>query len=559
MAQAALTLIRARFESELVQYWLGWSGNVALNAGDAATRTGPNFSANANLSYTVDLWGKIDDLADAARWEAAASAADLDNAALSLSIAVAEHYWQIALANERLEVGHLELRDALRAYELMRLRHDTGAVARLDQVQAEYNVTLKRTAIATQEDAKRRLRNGLAVLLSSEPPPSSPAAALPEPASTAPGSSDGAAPAAAPLRSPGALLAMEPQRLSAAAVPGLPALSIAETVAARPDLRATELRLRESLAATHIARANLYPSFTLSGSLSSGGNILAALFQNHIGTIAAAIAAPLTSWKSMQTQIAVSDINYESAQAGFRNALLTALQELADALSNRQRLAAEAEETELAALLARREADVTELRYRSGATGVQLWIDAQGRARTTALNVAQQRYGRLSNRARIYQVLGGGPTADPPLAPVSSHVPSAPVPAPVSARHSPWPRTQFLLPPPGSLNPLLVAFPHALFRPRAGLANDPARLARRGAAAAPARRRLAHQRGLSRRQAAGQPGTRRPPTPRRRRAPARRIRASSRRARLEARRHRHLLQHDQGRRDQPARRRQGGQ
>ncbi|MCS6766703.1 MAG: TolC family protein, partial [Candidatus Protistobacter heckmanni] len=398
MAQAALTLIRARLESELVQYWLGWSGNAALNAGDgwrkpltggdAATRTGPNFSANANLSYTVDLWGKIADQADAARWEAAASAADLDNAALSLSIAVAEHYWQLALANERLEVGHLELRDALRAYELVRLRHDTGAVARLDQVQAEYNVTLKRTAIATQEDAKRRLRNGLAVLLGREPPPSSPAAALPAPASTAPGSTDGAAPAApaapavpaaAPLRSPGALLAMEPQRLSAAAVPGLPALSIAEAVAARPDLRAAELRLRESLAATRIARANLYPSFTLSGSLSSGGNILAALFQNPIGTIAAAIAAPLTSWKSMQTQIAVSDINYESAQAGFRNALLTALQEFADALSNRQRLAAEAEETELAARLARREAEIAELRYRSGATGVQFWIDAQGR------------------------------------------------------------------------------------------------------------------------------------------------------------------------------------
>jgi outer membrane protein TolC len=104
--------------------------------------------------------------------------------------------------------------------------------------------------------------------------------------------------------------------------------------------------------------------------------------------------------------IKVSENQYAEAVINYRQHLYTALAEVEDALSARVKLGAEAEKLGQSLEQAKRAEVMTQVRYRAGATNVQLWLDAQQRVRSAENALSLNRSNQLSNHIKLHKALG---------------------------------------------------------------------------------------------------------------------------------------------------------
>ncbi|MBJ9881532.1 TolC family protein, partial [Burkholderia cenocepacia] len=202
--------------------------------------------------------------------------------------------------------------------------------------------------------------------------------------------------------------AAEPAALPDAAPPDVAAGLPASLLGRRPDLRAAEFRLRESLAQVDATRTSFYPTFTLTGSAGTTSTSLERVLTNPVGTLGLGLALPFIQWNTMQLQIRVSKSQYEEAVVGFRQRLYTALAEVENALSARVQLEREAEQRTLSLAQAQRAERLAAARFAAGATAVQPWLDQQQVLRSAQSADELTRLNRLNNQMKLYRALGGG-------------------------------------------------------------------------------------------------------------------------------------------------------
>lgn len=378
LAIAAIRVYRAQLQAGLVDTNL--TPNVTLGANGAVSRTldthqmSRSSGVNGSLSYELDLWGRLAALRDAARWEADATAADLEAARLSLIGTTAALYWQIGYLNRQIALGDANIAYAVRTLALVRSRHTAGAVSGLDLAQAEQSLAAQRAAQTQLIQQRTENRHALAILF--DRPPQQRAA--------------------------------EPAALPDAAPPDVAAGLPASLLGRRPDLRAAEFRLRESLAQVDATRTSFYPTFTLTGSAGTTSTSLERVLTNPVGTLGLGLALPFIQWNTMQLQIRVSKSQYEEAVVGFRQRLYTALAEVENALSARVQLEREAEQRALSLAQAQRAERLAAARFAAGATAVQPWLDQQQVLRSAQSADELTRLNRLNNQMKLYRALGGG-------------------------------------------------------------------------------------------------------------------------------------------------------
>ncbi|MCF1368202.1 efflux transporter outer membrane subunit [Burkholderia cenocepacia] len=378
LAIGAIRVYRAQLQAGLVDTNL--TPNVTLGANGAVSRTldthqmSRSSGVNGSLSYEIDLWGRLAALRDAARWEADATAADLEAARLSLIGTTAALYWQIGYLNRQIALGDANIAYAARTLALVRSRHTAGAVSGLDLAQAEQSLAAQRAAQTQLIQQRTENRHALAILF--DRPPQQRAA--------------------------------EPAALPDAAPPDVAAGLPASLLGRRPDLRAAEFRLRESLAQVDATRTSFYPTFTLTGSAGTTSTSLERVLTNPVGTLGLGLALPFIQWNTMQLQIRVSKSQYEEAVVGFRQRLYTALAEVENALSARVQLEREAEQRALSLAQAQRAERLAAARFAAGATAVQPWLDQQQVLRSAQSADELTRLNRLNNQMKLYRALGGG-------------------------------------------------------------------------------------------------------------------------------------------------------
>jgi hypothetical protein len=109
----------------------------------------------------------------------------------------------------------------------------------------------------------------------------------------------------------------------------------------RPDLRAAELRLRETLAQTDATRLSFYPNLSLTGSVGTASTGLSEIVSNPLGSLAATLSAPFIQVNQAHFATAVARAQYDKAVVSFRKTLLKALIDVDNALSARIQLAEE--------------------------------------------------------------------------------------------------------------------------------------------------------------------------------------------------------------------------
>jgi len=348
-----------------------------LHRGESVRNT--NGMVRGSVSYTIDLWGRLARQQDIAQWALQASEADRETVRLNVIGTTANLYWRLAYLNQRLASEEQSLATALRTQQLVDAQSLAGIVSALERREAEQTVLTQKSSLSQLRQTQVETRNALALVFNASPGSN----VLDE------------------------VLGREPAALPAIALPvvddGLPA----DLLGRRPDLRAAELRLRQSLANVDVVRTSYYPTLSLTGGVGSSSTSLGSVLANPVALLGAGLNLPFLDLKAMRLDTRVAQVEYESAVIGFRRALYQAFADVEDTLSARVRLA---EQAELRAqnLAAAREAErLYEIRYRAGAVALRMWLDAQESHRTAELELAQTRLGQLQNFVTLYQAMGG--------------------------------------------------------------------------------------------------------------------------------------------------------
>jgi multidrug efflux system outer membrane protein len=353
------------------------SANAPL-AGGVRT-TGNDLVAAANLAWEVDLFGRLRNTAAAAGDRAQASAADLAALDLSLRAELATDYFALRGADATLQLLEATVQDYDRAFELTRNRYAGGIAAATDVDQAETQRQSARAQLAAVRLQRSLLEHAIAVLLGL--PPSS-------------------------FNLEPALFVGEPPPLDA----GLPSTLLQR----RPDIASAERAVAAANAEIGVARAAWFPLFALGGSIGYEATQSSAWFEapSRYWSAGPAAIVPVLDFGRRSGETRRAHAAYDEAVAAYRQAALTAYQEVEDNLAALHHLADALKADEAAAASAQRSAYHADRRY---AAGVADYIEVT--TTHTASLLAQRaaletRVQRMSAAVGLVRALGGGWTAE---------------------------------------------------------------------------------------------------------------------------------------------------
>ncbi len=385
LAVAGINLQQARIQAKQSQSQQGVRiGSAGASVGHRFSLDGDGDSSNGislnypGLSYELDLFGKLANQTEASRWEALATEQDLQATAQSLIATTTNLYWQLGYLNERYAVAQQNLASTQKTYELVQIQYRAGAVSGLDLTSAEQAVQSQRATLSQIEQQKVEVRTALAVLLQQ------------------------------PVQQ---LNIAEPQRLPRNALPQIASGLPAELLSRRPDLNASELRLRKALANKDANKASYYPSVSLTGSISTGGasTSLSNVLSNPAAILGAGLSLPFLQWNDMKRDLRVNELEYEKSIIQYRQTLYKAFADVENALSARNELDKQVTLQERNVQLAEKTEHLTEVRYRNGAIALKNLLDAQATTRNARLSLVQTKQSQYNAYVTLLQALGGSP------------------------------------------------------------------------------------------------------------------------------------------------------
>jgi multidrug efflux system outer membrane protein len=361
---------------------------LEADAGTGATRTssearaqggGPSISnsydAGLRAAWELDLWGRNRAALASARAAAAADLFDRDGVALTVASSVADTYFQVLSARDRLRIAQANLDNARRVLELVEVRVANGAATPLELAQQRTQVATQSATIPSLRQQERQAVNALALLL------------------------------ARPLVG----FEVEAQSLrDLRPVPVLAGLP-SEMLQRRPDIAAAEARLDAAAADVTAARAALYPSLNLTANAGVESDaLLAILSRGNVISIGLSALAPIFEGGRLRAQVELSEAQRLELIEAYRGAVLEALADVEDALNAVRRTREREAALATAATEARRAFALAEAQYRAGAIGLLELLDAQRTLFSTEDSLASARFDRLSGLADLYRALGGG-------------------------------------------------------------------------------------------------------------------------------------------------------
>ncbi|QDV05794.1 putative efflux pump outer membrane protein TtgC precursor [Planctomycetes bacterium Poly30] len=339
-------------------------------------RTGYVYNLGPSLSYEVDLFGRIDSALKAARLEEAATAADVQATALALT-GRATDAWILAVQNRALS---RLVRDQIGVGEqLLKVtenRFGTGSGSVLDVLQQKRQLQSTRAELPNFEGAAERAVHTLNTL--SGRAPRDPELSGQDLPSTLPG------------------------------LPPLPELDVPTALLTlRPDVVAALRRVERSDRNVASAIAARYPRLSLTASYRFDGSELSALFDRTFNNIVANLALPLLDGGTRRAEVARQRAILEGAIATLQRTILTALQEVEDALSREQRGVQRLHALEEQYTIASDELAQARRRYVGGVDTYLQVLSAVQNLQTLERQLLNDRAAVLQARAALLRALGG--------------------------------------------------------------------------------------------------------------------------------------------------------
>jgi NodT family efflux transporter outer membrane factor (OMF) lipoprotein len=336
-----------------------------------------------SASWELDFWGKYRRAIEADRAAMLASVAAYDSALVSLTAGVASTYLNIRTLQQRIQVAQDNLKTQQESLRIARAQFEAGETSELDVQQALTQLAQTQAQIPGLQNSLRADKDSLAVLLGITPDAMD-------------------ARLGAQLDIPSA-----PPRVA----DGMPK----DLLRRRPDVRQAELSAAAQSAAIGVAKANLYPSFSLTGSFGFVGTnarngSIGDLFNwdNRVATAGASFVFPIFNYGRIVNSVRVQDAEFQQAVLNYQNTVLQAQQEVEDA-----RAGFAAAQASLATLIdaahsARRSTELAIVRYKEGASDYTTVLSAEQQQLQVEDGLASARGSVPLAVVGVFRALGGG-------------------------------------------------------------------------------------------------------------------------------------------------------
>ena len=332
------------------------------------------YSIPFDLSYEVDLWGRVRRSFEASRAEAEATADAYYAARLSIGAEVASDYFLLRQLDKELKILNETVELRKEGLDIVSRRVDAGLASELDAVRARAEMATAEAEIADVERRRAEFEHALAVLCAQVP-------------------------------------ADFTVRKSAAdaALPYVPAGVPSQLLERRPDVAESERLVAAANARIGVAQAAFFPVLRLTGSAGYEAAEFDMLFKStsEVWALGPSVSVPLFAGGRNRANLKASKAAHEESVARYRKTVLTAFQEVENALVNLRRRAEQHEAQSRALDAVRQAASLSNARYEEGMISYLEVVDAE-RSRLEAERLeAQIRSQQMVSTVLLIKSLGG--------------------------------------------------------------------------------------------------------------------------------------------------------
>jgi outer membrane protein TolC len=322
----------------------------------------------------VDLWRRLAASLSAAQWEYQATLEDRDAARLVLINSVVNTYYRLAYLNDALAEAEAGLKNLRSIEEKVLAKRQAGRGAAVEPAQAaqaalsaENNLSDYSRQRKTAEETLRNLLN----LKPSEP------------------------------------LDLEGLTLDRLQLPELDLNVPLAVLAARPDLRAAEFRLRRAFKNVEEAEAAWLPSITVNAALSSEGAGFSQAFNAPVAGLGLTLNLPFLNWSAVLANLRISEADFEAARLNFEQALTAALNEVDRCYYIYQQASRELANTRKKYAYDLKIGHYYRDRYQSGAAELSDWLNAENTVNASRLAALNALYQTIEAENQTCQALAG--------------------------------------------------------------------------------------------------------------------------------------------------------
>ena len=384
-----------------------FSQNTAIPIG--STNPANNYQVLAGATWEIDLWGRVRRLTEAAQANLLATEEARRGVILSLVATIGSSYLQLRGLDEQLVISNRTLdtyRESLKLFEL-RFKHGQISQMNVEQVKVQYQTAAAQIPLIKIQIAQ--LENAISILLGNNPGP------IPR-----------------------------GKTLSQLQIPEIPAGLPSQLLERRPDLLQSEQQLIAANAQIGAARAQYYPSISLTAAFGVASSQLDNLFKGpaQVWSYGGSIIGPIFTAGAISGQVAQATAGQKAALLSYQLAIQSAFADVENSLVTHQQLNEQILAQEALVQALREYSRFANLQYNGGYAPYTDVLQAEQQLFPAELNLATARAGLLSSVVRIYQATGGGwvdiaqREADAPPAPrnASTNAPAQPNSAGASDR-----------------------------------------------------------------------------------------------------------------------------
>jgi NodT family efflux transporter outer membrane factor (OMF) lipoprotein len=351
------------------------SANRPYVSATAGAESRGDFVLPFDLSYELDLWGRVRRSVSASREEAQAAAADLAAATLSLQAEVAFDYFELRSADAQKQLLDNTVTAYADALQLTQNRFEGGAAPKSDVAQAQTQLDAARVQDTDIAVERAQFEHAIAVLIGKPP----------------------AAFSLAPIP-----LKVEP--------PGIPVGVPSQLLERRPDIGGAERRVAEANDQIGIARAAFFPTVILGASAGLEGSSILNWFNwpSRFWAVGPLMAQTIFDGGRRRATSEAASANYDALVARYRQTTLDAFQQVEDNLAALRILEGEARQQHEAVASAQESLDLFTNRYRGGVDNYLQVITAQTTALANERNEVDILRRRMDASVLLVKALGGG-------------------------------------------------------------------------------------------------------------------------------------------------------
>jgi NodT family efflux transporter outer membrane factor (OMF) lipoprotein len=385
-AEAQYTQARAMLRYFRADYYPSIDGGAGVSRNRISNNRPPR-NANTNgvtyndfqipfeLSYELDVWGRVRKTVESQREQAQASAADLATINLSLHAQLAMFYFQARSLDAQEQILNSTVAEYEKALQLTDTRFKGGLASDVEVEQASTQLETTRAEAIDVGVLRAQYEHAIATLID-------------KPASS---------------------FSLSPLPLTAPP-PSIPLQLPSELLERRPDIAAAERRMAAANAQIGVAQAAYYPTISLSATGGFESGVITTLISGPSGlwSLGASAVAPIFDAGRRRANVDQAKAFYDETVANYRGTVLTGFQQVEDNLAALRILEQEADTQQRAVVASQKSLDLSLIRYRGGITSYLEVTIAQSAAlsdQVTAVNILGR---RMTNAVLLIQALGGG-------------------------------------------------------------------------------------------------------------------------------------------------------